>query len=219
MIRRFAVLATLLLPGFAAAQFYSGEPKWEFAVNGLYQLGESSDGGFGSSFEMDDAFGFGLTLNYNFNRRFSLGGDIEWYRPDYRATLVSDDDPSDTLDVRHTASQFNTRFKGTFNFVEEGPWVPYAQVGIGWSWFDSNVADGPPVTGCWWHPWWGYICQNFYQTYSSTEFSYGAGLGLRYEFAGNSFLNLSYDYWQLDTSGDRAEPVLESWGLQYGWRF
>ncbi len=219
MLFRIAAMALLLLPTIAAAQFYSGQPKWEFGINGIYQLEESSNGSNGSSFKMDDAFGFGLTLNYNFNSRFALGGDLEWLSPDYRATLVSDDDPSDTLNIRHSATQVNTRIKGTFNFVEEGPWVPYAQLGIGWSWFDSNVADGPPQTGCWWHPWWGYICQNFYRTYETTEFSYGGALGLRYEIAGNSFVNLSYDYWELDISGDRAKPVLQSWRLQYGWRF
>jgi opacity protein-like surface antigen len=219
MLLRIAVITSLLLPTVAAAQFYSGQPKWEFGINGIYQLEETSGGAEGSSFKMDNTFGFGVTLNYNINRRFAVGGDFEWFRPDYRATLVSEDDPSDTFDIRHTATQFNTRFKGTVNFVEEGPFIPYAQLGIGWSSFDSNVADGPPQTGCWWHPWWGYICQNFYRTYSSTEFSYGGALGLRYEIAGNSFLNLSYDYWELDTSGDRAKPVLAAWRLQWGWRF
>ena len=36
---------------------------------------------------------------------------------------------------------------------------------------------------------------------------------------GNSFINLSYDYWELDTGGSRANPTLDSWRLQYGWRF
>ena len=133
--------------------------------------------------------------------------------------LINDEDPAESLNISHTASQWNTRLKGTFNFVEEGPLVPYVQLGIGWTFLDSNVADGPPQTGCWWHPWWGYICENFYRTYSSTEFSYGGALGIRYEMPGNSFLNLSYDYWELDTGGSRANPSLESWRLQYGWRF
>ena len=219
MRRLASLLIFFLLPSFAAAQFYSGQPKWDFAVTGVYQLSDSSPGSNGSGLEIDSEFGFGMSFNYNFNRRFGLGADLEWLRPDYRARLVSEDDPDDVLDIKHTASQFNGRIKGTLNFVEEGPLVPYVQLGVGWTWFDSNVADGPPVTGCWWHPWWGYICQNFYRTYSSTELTYGGALGLRYELAGNSFINLSYDYWELDTGGDRANPALESWRLQYGWRF
>jgi hypothetical protein len=100
-----------------------------------------------------------------------------------------------------------------------GPLVPYAQLGFGWTWLDANVSRGPPVTGCWWHPWWGYICENYDQTYSSTEFSYGGSLGLRYELQGGSFLNLSFDYWELDSGSRRATPKLEGLRLQYGSRF
>ena len=157
-------------------------------------------------------------LNYNFTRRFALGADLDFVSPDYRAVLVSDEDPSQSIEINHSASQFNGRIKGTFNLTD-GPFVPFLQLGFGWTNFDSNVADGPPVTGCWWHPWWGYICSNFFRTYSSTELTYGGALGLRYEMVGNSFINLSYDYWELDTSGDRATPALEQWRLTYGWRF
>jgi opacity protein-like surface antigen len=219
MYRILALAAAFLVPSLASAQFYAGEPKWDFAVGASYQNGLSAGGGNGSSLKVDGELGFNVSINYNFNSRFALGADLDWLRPDYSAVLINDEDPAESLDISHTASQWNTRLKGTFNFVEDGPLVPYVQLGIGWTYLDSNVADGPPQTGCWWHPWWGYICENFYQTYDSTEFSYGGALGMRYEFAGNSFVNLSYDYWELDTGSSRADLSLDSWRLQYGWRF
>ncbi|MEE4164162.1 MAG: porin family protein [Woeseiaceae bacterium] len=219
MYRVLALVAVFLIPSIASAQFYSGEPKWDFAVGATYQNSLSAGGGNGSSLSVDGELGFSVSINYNFNSRFALGADFDWLRPDYRAVLVNDEDPTESLNISHTASQWNSRIKGRFNFVKEGPLVPYAQLGIGWTFLDSNVADGPPVTGCWWHPWWGYICENFYQTYSSTEFSYGGALGIRYELPGNSYINLSYDYWELDTGGSRANPSFDSWRLQYGWRF
>jgi len=219
MYRLLALFAVFLVPSLAAGQFYAGEPKWDFSVGAIYQDGQSTGGNNGSSLSVDGELGFSVSLNYNLNSRFALGVDFDWLRPDYNAVLINDEDPAESIEIDHTASQWNTRFKGTFNFVEEGPLVPYAQLGFGWTFLDSNVADGPPQTGCWWHPWWGYICENFYRTYSSTEFSYGGALGLRYELLGNSFINVSYDYWELDTGGSRANPTLESWRLQYGWRF
>lgn len=211
------VLVAVLLPGSALAQF--GEPRWDFSIGAIYQESVTSAGSNGSSIAMDSDLGFSLSFNYALNSRFSLGADLDFISPDYKAILVSDENPSDSFEVAHSADQFNGRIKGTFNFME-GPFVPYAQVGFGWTWFDSNVADGPPQTGCWWHPWWGYICTNYYRTYNSTEFTYGGALGLKYMLPGNrSFVNLSYDYWLLDTGGDRADPELSNWRLTYGWRF
>jgi opacity protein-like surface antigen len=218
-MRFLTILAALLLsPAAAFAQYYSSGSNWDFAIGAIYQSGQSSAGSNGASLKMNDEVGLGLTLGYKLNRWFTIGGDLDYVSPRYSAVLVSENDPTDTIDINHRATQFNSRIKGTLNFME-GPFVPYAQLGIGWSFFDSNVADGPPVTGCYWHPWWGYICSGYYRTYASTEFSYGAAVGARYEFSGGTFLNLSYDYWELDTGGSRANPSLESFRLQYGWKF
>jgi len=219
MYRLLACFAVFLLPSLAAAQFYDGEYGWDFAIGAIYQDSQSATGGNGSSLSVDSALGVGISLNYNLNSRFALGAGFDWLRPDYSAVLVNDENPAETLRVEHRGSQWNGRFRGTFNFIDQGPLVPYAQLGFGWTWLDSNLSSGPPVTGCWWHPWWGYICENFYQTYNSTEFSYGGALGLRYELFGGSFIDLSFDYWELDTGSSRASPTLESWRLQYGWRF
>lgn len=212
------LLALALLPASAFAQ-WNTQPRWDFSVGAIYQESESASGENGSFLNMNSDWGLGISFNYAWTSRFSLGADIDWLSPDYQTLLVSDENPEDSLFIDHSASQFNTRIKGTFNLTD-GPLVPYVQLGIGWTWLDSNVADGPPQTGCWWHPWWGYICSNFYQTYSSTEFTYGGALGLKYNLPGNaSFVNLSYDYWPIDTSGSRADPSLSNWRLTYGWRF
>ncbi len=167
------ILAALLLtPAAAFAQYYSGGSNWDFSIGAIYQTGKSAGGSNDSSLRTSDEVGLGLTLGYKLNRWFTIGGDLDYLSPRYSAVLVSENDPTDTINIDHRATQFNGRIKGTFNFTE-GPFIPYAQLGIGWSSFDSNVADGPPQTGCWWHPWWGYICSNYYRTYGSTEFSYG----------------------------------------------
>ena len=147
-----------------------------------------------------------------------IGADVEWLRPDYTAVLVNDLDPTDVTVINHELSQFNGRIKGTFHFTD-GPLTPYVEAGFGWTYIDSNVADGPPITGCWWHPWWGYVCSNYYSTFSSTEFSYGGALGLRYQLVGGTVLKLSVNHYVLDAGSGKPDPELNAARLEIAWGF
>lgn len=221
---RGIIIATLLLaaPALTMAQQFGRTPgrgqSWEFSVGGIYQSGDSSNSTGGSSLEVDSEIGLAFNVGYNFTNKLSLNADFDFLRPDFTAIIANENDPTDTRRIDHSMSQFNGRIKGTWNMLD-GPFTPYAEIGFGWTYVDSNVASGPPVTGCWWHPWWGYICSNFYNTFSGTNTSYGGALGLRYEFPGQSFLKASYSLWELDTGSDTADPRLDSFKVEYGWRF
>lgn len=107
-------------------------------------------------------------------------------------------------------------FNGIFYFTEK-PLAPFIQAGLGWTYIDSNVTDGPPSTGCWWDFWWGYVCSNFYSTYSSTDFAYGVGAGVRYDMVGNMFVKGSYTYTWVD-SGAKVDQTFGQFRLELGWR-
>jgi opacity protein-like surface antigen len=191
--------------------------EWSFAV--LYQESKSMGSTAGSSLNVDDDYGIGFNFGYNFTNHLTLGVDLDWLSPDYKAVLVDDSvSPARTTTIDHEFSQFNGRIKGTYSFLD-GPFMPFVEAGIGWSYFDSNVLDGPPITGCYWHPWWGYICSNFYSTFSSTTFTYGAGLGFRYHFRGGSFLKASYNVWELDDLGNVSDSTISGARLEFGWGF
>lgn len=208
------MLFALLLPALGAAQGYRNQ--WEWSVAGIYQDSENSGAGGGSRLAVDSAFGLGFGFNYLFSERLSIGGEIEWLSPDYTATLV--DDQGGTTIINHELSQFTGRFKGTFNFLE-GPFTPYVEAGLGWTYVDSNVADGPPIVGCWWHPLWGYICDGYYSTYNDTAFTYGGALGIRYKLRGGTVVKLNYNNYELDLGGDAADPTLNAWRLEFAWGF
>lgn len=214
-MRRFtAVLFIFLVPALASAQGFRNQ--WEWSIAGIYQDSESVGGGGNSGVDIDSDWGLGFTFKYLFTPKFGLGADIEWLSPRYTATLV--DDTGATQTFRHTFSQFNGRIKATYEFTENN-FSPYVEGGIGWTQFDSNVADGPPLVGCWWHPWWGYICDGFYNTITETNFSYGGALGLRYRLRGGSVLKLSYNTYQLDGSSAEVDPTLSAVRLEMGWGF
>lgn len=227
-MRSLIICFLVLTPALAFAQSSSSNraQSWDFSIGAIYQDSVSVGGNGGpetptpdsSSLTVDSEVGFGINFAYNFNSHFSLGLDLDFIKPDYTAILVSEDPNDPDIQVDHELSQFNGRIKGTFNFID-GPLTPYVDLGYGWTNVDSNVADGPPTTGCWWHPWYGYICSNYYDTFSSTETSWGGAVGLRYELRGGSFLKLSYNRWELDNGGNSEDISLESARLEYGWTF
>lgn len=213
-----AVIILFVVPGIALAQGNRANSwEWSFAV--LYQESKSMGSEAGSSLNVDDDYGIGVNIGYNFTNHLTLGVDLDWLSPDYQAVLVDDTvTPPDTTTIDHEFSQFNGRIKGTYTFLD-GPFMPFVEAGIGWTYVDSNVLDGPPITGCWWHPWWGYICSNFYSTFSNTTFTYGAGLGLRYHFRGGSFLKASYNVWELDDVGNVSDSTITGVRVEFGWGF
>ena len=219
-MRVLVVLFFALGPALASAQ------SWDFSLAAIYQDGLSVGGDGGpqtptpdtSSLSVKSELGWGGNITYNFNNHLALGLDIDYISPDYTAVLVSEDPMDPDVVVDHSLTQWNYRLKGTWNFLE-GPLVPFVDLGYAWTNVDSNVADGPPVTGCWWHPWWGYICENFYSTFSSTEEGWGGGVGLRYNLRNQAFLKLSWNRWELKSGGNTDDLTLESARLEYGWSF
>jgi opacity protein-like surface antigen len=228
-MRTSIIIFALFAPVLALAQFGpSGRAdSWEVSIGAFNQVsqnlgGEDSDPGAAvpnsSSLDIDSEWGYTFNVTYNFTEHLALGADLDWIRPRYELTLVPDDPLENAVSLKHRASQFNGRLKGTYTFSANN-FSPFVDLGIGWTRFDSNVADGPPVTGCWWHPWWGYICENFYSTFSSTEFTYGTGVGLRYDFSGGGAIKASYNWWWLDSGGKSDDFSLEAFRLEYAWRF
>ena len=218
MYRYIIAILIIAIPAISDAQMKRAR-TWEWSVAALYQESKDMSGDNGSSLRIDGAGGLGFNISYNLTNKFAVGVDLDWLRPDYRAELVNDDVfPIETAVIDHEFSQFNGRIKGVFNF-SEGPLTPYVEGGFGWSYFDSNVADGPPITGCWWHPYWGYICQNYYSTFTETSFSYGAGVGLRYQMRGGTFLKGSYNVWDLDSLGQASDSTISSFKVEFGWSF
>ncbi len=213
-----AVIIFFAIPGIALAQGDRSR-SWEWSFAALYQESENMGSEGGSTLAVDGTLGFGLNFGYNLSNKFTLGFDLDYIKPDYRAVLVDDMVvPAASTTINHTFTQWNMRFKGSFNMLD-GPFVPFVEAGLGWTYIDSNVADGPPITGCWWHPWWGYICNNYYSTFTETTFTYGAGLGFRYHFRGGTFLKASYNVWELDGVGNISDPTITGARLEFDWGF
>jgi hypothetical protein len=170
---------------------------------------------------MSDDLGFGFGFGYNLNPHFMVV-DFTWLTANYDAH-ISNDGNSDgvpdpiQLDVSGTLEASNLQFVGQYNILK-GRVTPFLRASLGWAWIDSNIPAGLPQTGCYWDPWYGYICSTFQPTYSDTAFSYGAAAGVRAEITQSFYLEGSYNVLWVDTNKS-GTPSLDGARVTAGWTF
>ena len=192
--------------------------SWEFIFDVNYQDGYDIDFDGGSSVDTDADWGFGVGAAYHFTNRLQVQMLLDWLNADYDATIVSGDTPPDpAFSVRGEYESFTPRVNVLYSFMD-GDITPYVSAGIGWSFIDTNVPQGPPQTGCWWDPWWGYMCASFYDTYESTITSLTYAIGLRWDISDSSVLKASYGIREYDL--DRAEDLeQDAFSVDFAWKF
>lgn len=174
-----------------------------------------------SDIEQDDTYGFGIGVAYNFNEHFALGFDFNFSEPDYQAEVFinpGDGGPPEPRTIKAEADIVTAQLKGIWHF-QEGNFTPYAEAGAGWTYFDSNVSDGNSFLSCWFDPVFGYRCTRFSNTYDETNFSYGGGLGLRWEPTNKLLLKLSYSLLSVDFDGPGSDPLLQTIKFEIGSRY
>lgn len=211
-----SILCLTLLAGQAEAQS-SRADTWDVVAGVVWTDSLTLSGSQGTGLDIDDDLGFSFGGSYNFTNRWALGFSIGWQSPDYTATYLPESGPP-FESIRAEMDIFTIAAKGTFHLLE-GPITPYAEVGFGWTAVDSNIADAPPIAGCWWDPWWGYICAPFYSTYSEDLTSWSAGLGLRWDVNSMWGLKASYNRLEADTSSATENASLDMIRLDVVFRY
>jgi len=170
--------------------------RWDLSLETRYTTSHDFSGDRGTSLELDDDLGWGFGFGYNVNERFSLGFLMSWRSINYKATYFAS---TDLVDPLYYGGEMDT---GTFAVM--GQWnilpktlTPYINGGIGWTLVDTNiVADYQ--TGCWYDPWWGYVCDGYASTYGTDAASFAAGAGIRFEPNDAVFIQVGYEKDWLD---------------------
>ena len=213
----YAALACVMLAGASVADAQYREDRWEFSLGTFYQLGTTIDGQEGTGLETGNDFGFSLGGGYNFTDRLATTFGFQWAGVGYDATALDED--LNPVDISGKYDSFTLSGNLVYYF-SDGPLSPYVGAGIGWTWIDTNVPNGPPYTWCWWDPWWGYVCSTSYPTETKDAFSYQATLGLRYEFDNDrTFLRLGYTSQWMDFDSSSGTPRFDVIVLDIGWMF
>jgi opacity protein-like surface antigen len=193
---------------------------WEFfgEARVLFPTDATFEGGSKISTQSDA--GFGLGFGYNVNEHINLGFEFSFNSVDYDGEIVPGAGNSQTQPWRVTGSMDTGRIglTGTYNFLAR-PLTPYVTGTVGYAWVDTNIPDGPPQTGCWWDPWFGYICSTWQSTHSDSAFTGGVGAGLRWDVNRSFFLRLGYEHDWIDVAHATSTPGFDMMRIQFGSRY
>ena len=113
-----------------------------------YTLAKNLGFNGGTTAKINDTFGFNLQFGYNFNEHWSLGELFSWSRPDYQAVVQpAQGNPFGPRSQSGTVETNTFAMVTTYNFLA-GPVTPFIDANLGGTYVHTDIADGPPVTGC-----------------------------------------------------------------------
>jgi opacity protein-like surface antigen len=205
--------------GASAQHLTDRAGKWDFSLPVQYTDSTTLSGDMGSSADIDSAIGWGFGFGYNFNDHWALGMNFIWNEADYSATTTPDaGNISAPLRFSGTLQTMTTSVNATYNFLARAL-TPFVTAGIGRTWVDTNIPDGPPGTVCWWDPWWGYYCGSTVPTKSEDYWSYNVGAGIRWDAKGPYFLRGMLSRQWVDVGGGIGKPDFTQARIELGLRF
>ena len=159
------------------------------------------------------AFGFG----YNINAHIELSMEFGSSSANYTSTVIPED-PAESP-VKSTQSLYTSSLNLGFTYnVLSGPFTPFITATVGSTYIDSGIFTGNVGTGCWWYPYYGYVCGPVAQTYTSTELNYGAALGLRYDFNRKLYMKGDVGKNYIDF-GNSNTPDFTTYRFTFGFMF
>jgi opacity protein-like surface antigen len=206
--------------GASAQMFRSGQAggaagDWEFRIGPVFT--ESKDVSFngGSTAHIDSTTGIKFGSGFYVTDNLIIGGNFSYGQSDFNGSVRSNL-ASTSFENGHV--DFSTlTFDATYTFLH-GPIKPFGAVGLGWSWANTNIASGPPQTGCWWDPWWGYVCSGYQPTHGSDSFVYQVGAGAQINFNRRFAIDLDYKYTWYDLTNASSSPGIGAVELLFVWR-
>lgn len=190
---------------------------WETRIGVIFNNSSDADFEGGTTADFDSDVSFLIGLGYHFSESLELGGNLSFGQRDYEARIAGDQ-PGEVFPVKGETESTMLMLDATWNFMP-GAFTPFVTAGLGWSWVDTNIATAPPQVGCWWDPWWGYVCTGFQPTRTIDGFAYQLGAGLRYEFSDTFSVNGSYRITWIDFEQAQSTPDFDGFQLSLGWRF
>lgn len=199
-----ALAGALVLPSVVMAQQRAG--SLEFILPMTYSTSKSFNGQGGSSADLNSDMGWGFGIGYNLNNHLQLAGMFTWSTRSYNATIVQD--VGGPKKASGTLDSSTILFNATYYFMPSG-FTPFVSAGIGSTFIDTNIPNGFAQTGCWYDPWYGYVCDTYQPTKTQTAVSYTAGAGVRFEV--NRVLSLQGSYNRVWLDYSNSNPSIDGW--------
>jgi opacity protein-like surface antigen len=211
-----AVVATGDAGGLRAPQMEQAGP-WQARLGARYQPTTDVDFDGGSTVEFNSSTAFLVGLSYALSEHFEIGANLSYDDRDYEALLAGDED-DEFFPVRGTVETTGVMFDLSYYFLT-GRIRPFVSPGAGWSFVDTNVPTAPPQIGCWWNPWYGYICEGFQDTKNVDGFAYQAGAGVNVRLNSRISLTGSYQMSWVDYPKADGTPTFDAIQMILHWAF
>jgi opacity protein-like surface antigen len=152
---------------------------WEFRIGPIYGFSQNVNFSNGGA-QIQSTVGIKTGAAYYLTDHLALGGDFTYSRGDFSANVANNGVTVGVQDGHQSSSTL--LFDGTYSFLN-GPLRPYLAAGLGYTWVDTNIVSGPPVAGCWWDPWWGYVCSGYQPTHGTSSWVGQLGAGMQFNFS------------------------------------
>jgi len=192
--------------------------RWEIILTPQYTLTKNLGFDGGTTAKINNTWGFGLQIGYNFNEHWNLAGMFSWSQPDYQAVVQpAAGNPGPARNISGNLQMNTFGAVVTYNILK-GPLTPYAEGFVAGTYINTDIADGPPVTGCYFDPWFGYICGTTQPTKSDTFFSTGIGGGMRWDINKYVLLRGGVRYQWIDLS-NTGVPGFTIFKIDIGFKF
>ena len=217
--------------GVHAQMFGGGSPvgasagDWEFRIGPVFTESKNVSFNGGSNADLDSTTGVKIGTGWYVSPHLAVGMNFSWAQSSFNGnvrgciTQPCNPPPPSNVTVENGHVDFSTlNFDAIYTFLD-GPIKPLILGGLGWQWLNTNIASAPPQTGCWWDPWWGYVCSTWQPTHGSSSFTYQVGGGLQIDFSHSFAVNVDYRYTWFQLDHASGTPAIGSVELMFLWRF
>lgn len=192
---------------------------WEISFLPVYAPSKSLSFENGTQANLDAGWGFGFGFGYNFTDHFNLGGEFAWNYVGYQGTATpAAGNLSGPVNVSGTLYTSTLRAAATYNFLKSAV-TPFVSGGVGWTYVDTGVQNGPAQPFCWYYPWWGYWCGTYAPTKTLEGWSYNAGVGVRWDITRKFYARaLAQEQWT-QFGGYTGSQNWTSYRVDLGFKF
>jgi opacity protein-like surface antigen len=210
-----------IMPDPADAQSYTAvrpggrAGSMEFFLPLTYTDATKVNGQGGSSVDINADWGLGFGMGYNITDNFQVNGAFTWAYRSYNAMVVKDDGTTQRYNNYMDTSTLS--LNGVYYFMN-GNITPFISGGVGITYVDSNIQDGPATGSCWYDPWYGYICSSYVPTKTENDISYNAGIGVRFDVNRQFALQTGYYKTWIDFSKTSGSPNFDTLRLDFIFR-
>ena len=214
----FVFLFTFITTGHAAGLGDTSKRgnSWEASFQTRYIDSVDIDFEGGAKASLNDNLGWAIGIGYNFDKNWAVNFDIGWSEVGYSGTRIDDNSNPQTVSGTLNTSSFN--INSIYHFSPKR-FTPFIGASVGMTFIDTNIPNGDSQTVCWYDPWWGYICESYNPTKTTSEFNYGAVVGLRFEVTNNLFFSGSYGKQWIDFSNAASTTNLDIYRFSVGFMF